>query len=80
MYNGHKNWTHWNVALWLSGDPHLYFAAKAWLAAAGGNKDRAARGLYHALTHADFGTPTPQTPDGARYSVTAIRAALRGKF
>lgn len=27
-YNGHKNWTHWNVALWLGGDEGLYRFAR----------------------------------------------------
>ncbi len=24
MYNGHKNWNHWNVSLWLSNDEDNY--------------------------------------------------------
>lgn len=77
-YNGHKNWNHWNVSLWLNNDETLYRSMLSWLKVAGGNKDRAARAFYHALTHADFGTPTLKTPDGAPYSFSSIRAAMRG--
>lgn len=77
-YNGHKNWNHWNVSLWLNNDESLYRSMLSWLKVAGGNKDRAARAFHHALTYADFGIPTPKTPDGAPYSFSSIRAAMRG--
>lgn len=77
-YNGHKNWAHWNVSLWLNNDEALYRSALSWLRAAGGSRRRAARGLFHALTGTDYGTPTPRTPDGARYSISAIYHAMDG--
>ena len=27
-YNGHKNWTHWNVSLWINNDEGLYLHAR----------------------------------------------------
>jgi hypothetical protein len=77
-YNGHKNWAHWNVSLWINNDERLYRAALSWLRAAGGSRRRAARAMLHALTSSDYGTPTPKTPDGARYSISAIYHAMGG--
>lgn len=67
-YNGHKNWNHWNVILWISNDESLYNAAKRCVRVSP-NKDEAARNLMAYLP--------PKTPDGAPYSFTAVRAALR---
>lgn len=68
-YLGHKNWNHWNVCLWLMNDEHLYsqllFACRT-----SANLDQATRILIGLLPRA--------TPDGACYSKSAIRAALRG--
>jgi hypothetical protein len=75
-YNGHKNWTHWNVALWLGNDESLYNLAME----------------YRGKTLARSGKPiTPRraayklqamlpakTPDGASYSITALTAAIEG--
>ena len=77
-WNGHKNRNHWNVNLWLHNDERLYSAMMSWVKAAGGNKDRAARAFYHALISGDCGTPKKFTPDGCPYSISAIRAAMRG--
>jgi len=67
-YNGHKNWAHWNVALWLANDEPLYRMARGFLASAI-NRDLAVQGLLHCLPE--------KTPDGARYNKTNVRAALR---
>lgn len=71
-YNGHKNWNHWNVSLWINNDEGLYRMARENVrthrrAAAAKNMldDLRTSGITH-------------TPDGAPYSVTTIRAAMRG--
>ena len=66
-YNGHKNWTHWNVSLWLNNDEDLYRQMRKLASAF--TREVAARKLLQCLP--------PETPDGAKYSVTSIRAAMR---
>jgi hypothetical protein len=68
-FNGHRNWNHWNVALWIANDEGLYGEA---LSAVRNHptKDAAARSL--------LSTFDKQTPDGAPYTFTSIRAALVG--
>lgn len=83
-YNGHKNWNHWNVSLWINNDEELYRMANDCIAATrnhksfsiGGYKPRdiAAQRMMERLEWADM----VKTPDGAKYSVTTIRAAMRG--
>lgn len=70
-YNGHKNWTHWNVSLWIFNDESLYTLANK-VTHSWDNKDDAAWHLLQILN--DSGVT--HTPDGALYSVTSIRAAL----
>lgn len=72
-YNGHKNWNHWNVALWVNNDHGLYSAARQYISDFRGNKDRAARELLAELHRCGI----TKTPDCAPYSVSAIRAAIR---
>lgn len=68
-YNGHKNWNHWNVALWIANDEGLYWLAKNFLSRCT-TKDLAARELLLCL-HG-------KTPDGAPYTFSSVRAALVG--
>jgi hypothetical protein len=71
-YNGHKNWTHWNVSLWLFNDEEYYNAMKHAVRFAD-TLDDAARGLLEGLVdHCGI----THTPDGARYTFTSVRAAL----
>jgi len=72
-YNGHKNYNHWNVSLWLMNDEGLYRLTMQMLRHAR-NKDDAARRIVDELRMAGIDT----TPDGVRYTVTRVRAALVG--
>ena len=69
-YNGHKNWNHWNVSLWLNNDEGLYRMALEYTRRAR-TLDAAARRLMGVLEG-------EKTPDGAPFSYSSVRAALRG--
>lgn len=71
-YNGHKNWNHWNVSLWINNDEGLYNLARR--ACKTYNKDYAARYVLESLVYVGI----TETPDGAPYSFSSVRAALRG--
>jgi len=68
-YNGHKNWNHWNVSLWLMNDEGLYLMVEQALNDLS-SLNAAARDLAAQLKG-------QSTPDGAPYSLTTIRAAIR---
>ena len=72
-YNGHKNYNRWNVSLWIANDEGLYNLARDCIRR-NRTRDDAARAMLEAL--ADCGATA--TPDGAPYTVTAIRAAMVG--
>lgn len=72
-YNGHKNWNHWNVSLWIGNDEGFYSLARDCIRQHR-TRDEAARAMLASL--ADAGITA--TPDGAPYTVTAIRAAMVG--
>ena len=69
-YNGHKNWNHWNVSLWINNDEGLYSLAKDMCK--GNTKDDAAVLILDALERCGL----THTPNGVRYNKTNIRAAL----
>lgn len=76
-YNGHKNWNHWNVSLWINNDEGLYNMAHDYVresVSCYGNREMAAKMMLEVLQ--EFGTT--KTPDGAPYSVSSIRAAMKG--
>lgn len=74
-YNGHKNWTHWNVALWLGNDEGLYNQAMEYK-----NKSTPKGKLYtpRRAAYALSRMLPSKTPDGARFSIVALTAAIEG--
>lgn len=73
-FNGHKNWNHWNVSLWINNDEGLYSTAKDYVRNGSGSKEQAARNMRDGLREAGI----THTPDGAPYSISSIRAAMVG--
>lgn len=69
-YNGHKNWTHWNVSLWIGNDESLYRLAL--------ECKRECKSAQRAAVRFLDRSGLTRTPDGARYSITAVRAAIAG--
>ena len=72
-YQGHKNWNHWNVSLWIGNDEGLYNMAREHVRHCPNRMD-AAKAILDELEQARL----YKTPDGARYTVSSIRAALVG--
>lgn len=70
--NGHKNYNHWKVSLWLSNDEGMYNECRHFMRHYG-NKNDAARALLRVWN--DYGIT--HTPDGVKYTSTTIRAAMR---
>jgi hypothetical protein len=71
-YNGHKNWNHWNVSLWINNDEGLYRDACGFSRRHG--KDKGAEMMLENLKQLGI----TKTPDGAPYSKSSIRAAMVG--
>lgn len=71
-YNGHKNFNHWNVSLWINNDEGLYRLAQA-VASGKGNAEGKAKTVLQILNEQGV----TKTPDGTPYSVTTIKAAMR---
>ena len=71
-YNGYRNWTCWNVALWIGSDEGLYRLAKQCLKV---NKLRGDAAEEFVEILAENGVT--KTPDGAKYSKSAVRAAMK---
>ena len=73
-YNGHKNWNHWNVSLWINNDQGLYNMALVHIRRSR-NKNDAALNMLQDLELMDNDL---KTPDGAPYSFSSIHAAMAG--
>ena len=73
-YNGHKNWNHWNVSLWLNNEDPAVWREMVHFTQYAKNRTEAAKMMLAWLKEFK-GT---HTPDGAPYSVTTIKAAMRG--
>ena len=65
-YNGHKNWNHWNVSLWINNDEGLYRMARENVRIY--SRTAAAKNMLDDLAAMDI----THTPDGAPYSKTTI--------
>ena len=72
QYNGHRSWNAWNVSLWIHNDVGLYNLARECIHITG-TRDKGARDMLAILK--DDGII--ETPDGAPYTVTSIREAMR---
>ena len=70
-YNGHKNWTCWNVSLWIGNDEGLYRLAQSCIRRSSNRTDAAKRFL-------DCMDGIAVTPDGAKYTVDSVRRAMSG--
>ena len=70
-YQGHKDWGHWNVSLWMFNDVSLYNMAVR-IASESDSYNAAARWYYETLQLMEM----PKTPDGAEYTVERIEAAM----
>lgn len=73
-FNGYKNWNYWNVSLWINKDEYLYREAVHLVKHYPRARESAARHMLGWLKDQDI----THTPDGAPYSVSSIRAAMRG--
>jgi hypothetical protein len=78
-FNGFRSWNAWNVSLWINNDEGLYRMAQECVEDAKRSntrkdgesvKDLAAK-MFFVRVDGD------KTPDGAPYSVTTIKAAMR---
>jgi hypothetical protein len=71
-YNGHRSWACWNVSLWIGNDEGLYNLALECIRGTR-NRREAAQAMLNTLNEGGC----VNTPDGARYTVTSIRLAMR---
>ena len=72
-YNGHKNYNHWNVSLWLNNDEGLYNMMCECIKLTP-NKEKAAEAILWTLQRQGI----TKTPDNVQYTKTSIRAAMVG--
>jgi len=72
-YNGHRNWTHWNVSLWLNNEEWMYRELMRVVEIA------KVKGVHRAALALQSHLPS-RTPDGAKYSLVALRAAIQSEL
>lgn len=73
QYQGHESWTAWSVSLWINNEEPLYRLAQRCVRRSR-NRDEAAALMLEDLHEAGL----YQTPDGAKYSKSTIKKAMRG--
>lgn len=95
MYNGHKNWNHWNVSLWLFNEEVNYsyvqeVIKKETLDDSAKILSHIMKGFIYSFKNGRYVIEAPgldmrgneieerTTPDGAPWTITAIRSALVG--
>ena len=71
MYNGHKDWAHWNVSLWIMNTESFYRMA-AYFRRDNDTLDQAVDMMHAYLLRQGF----KHTPDGAHYTLENLRATL----
>ena len=72
-YNGFRSWAEWNVSLWLNNSEWLYKSMLYWISQSD-NREMASRAMLFDLNDSNIF----ETPDGAKYTKTTIRIAMRG--
>jgi hypothetical protein len=72
-YNGHPSWTTWNISLWVGNEEGLYNLARDCIRQAR-NREEAAAAMLESLRECGL----TETPDGAKYSKSNLRHAMRG--
>jgi hypothetical protein len=72
MYNGHKNYNHWNVSLYIFNEYPLYIEAVRLVKLF--TKDRAAHYLLDYCIELYGDT----TPDGVKWTYSSVRATIAG--
>lgn len=83
-FNGHHCWNCWNVALWLGNDEGLYRLALDTIERAkkrienSKSESGRARSPYRFAAYTMQGYLPKTTPDGAKYTITALTSALKG--
>ena len=72
-FNGHKNWNHWNVSLWINNDEGLYRLAQDCVRR---SQSRVMSRRALAVSRFLEAVGTDKTPDGAPYTASSVRAAM----
>lgn len=72
-YNGHKNRDYWNVSLWIGNDEGLYRFAVGCIRNHRKRRDAAREFVEHVQREG-----MEKTPDGARYTIANVYAAMEG--
>jgi hypothetical protein len=70
-YNGHKNYNHWNVCLYLFNEYPIY-CKMVKIVNGSKTRDEAARAILSFVRRCW----TDRTPDGVRWTYSAVRAAI----